>query len=391
MSIRVEGPAASPIEAVQAIRDRVRAFSEEIESERRIPASLVRELSSAGLFRMFSPSELGGAQSDPFTAMRSIEALSQADGSVGWCLLVATNAAWFVNAYFERAFMREIYAQNPDLIVAGSGKATGRAVAVNGGYRVSGEWGFASGCTHSDWMMGCAKVYDGDAPRMLPSGAAETIHFLMPSADWEIIDDWYVSGLRGTGSHTVALRDVFVPKEHLGAPGAEPRRTEPLYRLPLVALASMFGSVALGIARTAIDALVELAVEKTPTYVGRRLREQAGVQVHVGQAEALLRSGRAFLHGLVGEIWETVKAGDTPTKDQRALMLLAATHATASASQAVDLMYAAGGASSIFPKYRLERAFRDVHTVTQYFLVQSVNYEAVGRTMLGLDSGVTYL
>jgi indole-3-acetate monooxygenase len=167
-----------------------------------------------------------------------------------------------------------------------------------------------------------------------------------------------------------------------------PVQTGPLYRLPFLALlASMLPAVTLGIARGAIEAITKLATDKIPTASRSLLRERAMVQVQVAQAEAILRSGRAFLFEAVADAWAEVVAQPPISLEQHALLRLAATHAAMCATQAVDLMYQAGGGSSVYTSSRLERAFRDVHVAAQHLAIATAVYQPVGRVLLGLDPG----
>jgi alkylation response protein AidB-like acyl-CoA dehydrogenase len=203
------------------------------------------------------------------------------------------------------------------------------------------------------------------------------------------VDTWSVGGLRGTGSNDFVVDDVFVPAERTFTFGDRPVQPGPLYAFPLFALLTpTIGAVALGIARGAIDALGDLAVHKIPTGFSEPLRYHSRIQAAVARAEAKLQSARAFLVQTFDAAWRDVSEGRPLTLHQRVLLRLAAVHASDSAAEAVDLMYAAGGSSAIYTKNPLERAFRDIHVVTHHVMVQPVQYEAVGSALLGLDASV---
>jgi alkylation response protein AidB-like acyl-CoA dehydrogenase len=386
---RSTGP--NPAELVaraQSLAPLIWASREQSERERQLPTSLVEAMAAADLFRMWVPRSLGGAEADIATALRVIEEVSRVDGSAGWNLAVGVGQA-VTSAYLPVEVAREVFGQRPGAPTAGSIVAKGPAVAAvtDGGYRVSGRWGFASGSMHAAWfMVGCV-VMEGDAPRLGPDGAPAPHMMVLPRADIEVIDTWHVGGLRGTGSHDIAAHEAFVPAARsFPLLTSRPREAGTLYRLPLSLLGVSLAPVATGIARAAIDALERLATEKTPAGTRVLLRERTMVQVSTARAEALLRAGRAFLFEMVAEAWEAAAAGELPVR-QRALLRLAATHAVSSAARAVDLVYEAGGGSSIYETSPLERCFRDIHTVTQHVAIAPASYEPAGRVLLGMDPG----
>jgi indole-3-acetate monooxygenase len=229
----------------------------------------------------------------------------------------------------------------------------------------------------------------GDEPIQGPHGAPETRLLLFPAAEVEILDTWHTAGLRGTGSHDWTVTNLFVPAGRaIEFDVTAPYEQGTLYAFPLFAtLAVSKAAVALGIARHAIDALTELAQAKTPAGQPSLLRERTAVQADVARAEALVRAARAFLYALIAEVWADVAAGRPATLQQRALLRLAAVDGVVRAAQAVDLMYNAAGATSIYESSPLERCFRDVHVVTAHTIVQQHGYELAGKVLLGLAPG----
>jgi indole-3-acetate monooxygenase len=388
MAIETARAAPAPLEVARALAPRIRARADEIEAARQLPADLVLELATAGLFKVALPEAEGGLGADIVTALRVIEEISRADGSTGWCTAMAINT-FRQSAQLAPAVRRELFFSEPIGVSAGSARERGRAVAVPGGYRVTGHWFFASGCMHSHLLHGACKVFDGDTPRLRPNGDQEVrIAFFHPKSRARIIDNWNVSGLRGTGSHDIAVDDLFVPDEHtFSALDRRARVTGPMNRIHGFDLAGCgFCCVGLGVARAAIDAFVELATVKTPRSSSELLRERVMVQAQVGEAEALLRSGRALLFDVVEEMWQTALAGAVITERQRSDLRLAMTHAAQNAARATHMVCVAAGTTSIFASSPLERYARDAEVVTRHNQLQFVNYEAVGRTMLGLES-----
>lgn len=386
-------PVASLVDAARALQPRILELREEIDRGRTLPPALVEEFRRAGLWRMTTPAGLGGHELALPEFMRVIEEVSTADGSAGWTLMIGASTGTLLAALPERV-ARELMDGDGDVIGAGSLVPRGKAVAVEGGYRVSGRWPFTSGCRHAAFFMNGCVVFDGETPRMGPGGVPVAVLALLPAADCQVLDNWHVSGLRGTGSNDTAVQDYFVPAERTGPlfVAVEPQHPGTLYRFPMISfLAVEVAPVALGIARSAIDAVVELAGAKTPTGQTSLLRERSATQAAVARAEALVRAGRAFLYGTVQEAWEAVGAGAELSLAQRALLRLAATYAVRAAAEAVDLMYETGGATSIYETSPLERAFRDVHALTQHIIVQPPTFELAGKVFLGMELGPALL
>jgi alkylation response protein AidB-like acyl-CoA dehydrogenase len=385
MTTALSAESQSILERVREMEPLVSSLRDQMETERRMPAALVQAMSERRLFHLLAPKSLGGLEADPMTFMLVIEEVSRMDGSAGWNLMIGSGVSLFAG-FMEEHAAREVFGA-PDSIMAGAVAPTGRARPEDGGYRVDGKWSFGSGIHHASWVGGNSLIFDGDAPR-LENGVPEIRIMMVPARDVEIHDVWHVSGLRGTGSQDFTMTNVFVPKERsLQLFTAQPVHDGPLYRMPPTAFTSQIALVPLGIARGAIDALVELATTKVPMRIGSQtpLRERPMAEAAVARAEALLGSARAYFIEAQDEVWETVKAGDEPTLEQRAKLRLATCNAAAASAQAVDLAYQTGGASSIFQQSRLQRCFRDIHTATQHMAVAPDGLEDVGRVLFGLQ------
>jgi len=380
--------APAPLEIARALAPRIRERADEIEAGRQLPPDLVMDIAQAKLFKVAISEEEGGLGADILTALQVIEEIARADGSTGWCLAMGINA-FRQSAQFAPEVRRKLFHSDPIGVSAGSANPRGRAVAVPGGYRVTGHWFFASGCMHSSLLHGACKVFDGDTPRLRPNGDQDVrIAYFCPKSDARIIDTWNVSGMRGTGSHDIEVNELFVPEEHtFSAMDRRARVTGPMNRMHGFDLAGCgFCCVGLGVARAAIDEFAELAQVKVPRSSSELLRDRPLVQARIGEAEATLRSGRALLFDTVAEMWRTVLAGDYVTERQRSDLRMAMTHAAQSAAKATHMVCATAGTTSIFTSSPLERYARDAEVVTRHNQLQFVNYEAVGRTMLGLES-----
>ncbi len=371
------------LETARAFRPRIIAQRDLIEASRRLPEDLTRELADAGFFRIYLPEVYGGLDLPPVEAIAIFEELARADASVAWCV-------WNGNTHWTAAQLspeaaRTIHA-DLDVVTANSTRASGQAQVVADGYCVSGRWSLVSGCELAAWMVLLCIVHEDGKPRPTPDGAPETRFMLLPATACEIIDTWTAGGLRGTGSHDVLVRDVFVPSAY-GSAFTDPHiLPEPRYRIPAFSrVIPGLGAMALGIARTAVETLTELSVDKQLQRSAQILRENHGAQIRVSQAESLVRSARLYLFDSLAQLWSVVtKTGEAPM-EARAQVRLAASHAVASAVQAVDLMYTAAGASALYTSSPLERAFRDVHAITQHIGVHPRVLETTGRVLLGLE------
>jgi alkylation response protein AidB-like acyl-CoA dehydrogenase len=371
------------LRAARALRPVISAARERVEADRRPPHDLVAELARKGFFRLFLPRAYGGLDLTPAQGLEMLEELARADASVAWCVWNG-NTHW-VAAQLSAETMGVIH-QDADMVTANSTRASGKAEATGDGYRVSGRWSLVSGCELGRWMVLLCTVQADGKPRLTPSGAPETRFALLPSTACEIVDTWTVGGLRGTGSHDVVVRDALVPAAFTAGFFDPFALSETRYRYPpFCRVIPGLGAMTLGIARTAIASLTELAADKQLQRSAQILRENHGAQRRVAEAEALVRSARLYLFDAVGKLWSVVtETGEAPIA-LRADVRMAAWHAVFSAAQAVDLMYSAAGASALYTSSPLERAFRDIHAITQHIGVHERVMETAGRVLFGLE------
>ena len=388
------------LDAARALRPTIAAQAEQIERNGELPESLVDALAAAGLFTMLVPRELDGAQVDPETCLRIIEEVSRADGSVGWCLHVGTSCSLSAGWLAPDA-AREIWTGHPRVSLSGSATSFGTAMAVDGGYRVSGRWGFASGCKHATWIIGTVNVYEDGVHRIGPNGQPESLFAFLPSEDCQILDTWDVTGMRGTGSHDFVVEGAFVP-ERLMLPrsyAVAPWSSGPLYAFGggavpaangVVAASSPWvgqaapgmAAVALGIARGALDAFAELAAVKVPTRRDALLRDDPIVQTLFGRSEAKVRAARAFLFETVADVWRTVVASGAGTSDGQAMIRLASVHAAETAVEVVEALWRAAGTSAIVVGSPFERRLRDVMVASQNVSISPMHIAGTGRVLL---------
>ena len=358
--------------------------AERSERERRLAPEVVEAMRRADLFRLCVPSEIGGAEATPRALVESVETLARADGSAGWCLAVMATSG-VLGGYLDEEAAREVYGE-AGTTVGGVFAPRGRAVAEGGELDVTGRWPFASGSPFCDWLMGGCITEIGEGPPQLRL-------VLFPRDEVETHDTWTVSGLCATGSHDISVAGVRAPVSRSAAViGTAPRHPGALYAFPLFGLLAVaIAGVALGIARGAMDDLLDLAGAKTPEGSRRKLAERAAVQADTARAEASLRSARALLMDELDRGYAVAEAtGETGTEVRMSLRL-AATHAVRTAAGVVDTCYELGGGSSIYARSPLQRRFRDVHVATQHMLISPSTWELTGRLLLGLETDTSQL
>jgi alkylation response protein AidB-like acyl-CoA dehydrogenase len=372
--------ATSTLEATRAIAPIIDEHLEAIERDRLFPKAVVGALIDAGVFRMLVPRSLGGTELDPVSVCEVVEELSTHDGAVGWCGAVGASGGLF-GGLLPRAGAAEIYADR-DVVLAGQFRPGGTATQADGGYRVTGRWPFASGIMHSQWLMGgCQIVERGGA------ATGEARLMFLRREDATVIDTWDVGGLRATGSHDFEVKDIIVPASRTVSFADPPVEPGPLYSMPSIAMfATMIASVPLGIARHAIEAFKRLGgVKKSMFSQGLLLQQSAVAQAQLGEAEAYLRAGRAFLFESLRSAWALAQRGERLSWHDRGLLWLSATQAVTQALHAVDLVYRAGSSASVYTSTRLERCLRDIRTAAQHVTVMTPNYEVAGQLFFGAD------
>ncbi len=386
--VAVAGDRPDPRDRARALIPLIRECADEAERERHLPERVAAAMAAAGLYKISAPRDVGGEECDPRTQIETIEIIAGGDGATGWNLMIGIENMGFLGAALARETARKLYADD-SLIVSGALNPLGRATPVAGGYQVSGQWPFASGCHNAGWFWGQCIVMDGDAPAENPGGGPVLREMLIARDDFEILDTWHVSGLRGSGSHDVLATDAFVPNERVTAamqggmlPGDG---AGTLHRFPpFNRLAYNKVGVATGIAQAAIDHFAALASEKQPRGSRKLLREKVSVHLAFAEAVAILGAARAFVFEAVDDVWRVVDAGREATPDQRMGVHLACSRACTEAVRSVEILYAAAGTTANFVDCPLDRCLRDVRVVPQHIMVSPQWQETAGRVLLGL-------
>jgi alkylation response protein AidB-like acyl-CoA dehydrogenase len=382
---RLDG--GEPIARARELAPMLRECADEAERNRRLPERAAEAMALAGLFRVAAPRRLGGAEAEPEEQIETIEIVSAADGSVGWNLMIGIEVLGFLGAALDHGFASKLF-DDPGLIISGALNPVGVATPVPGGYRVSGKWPFASGCDNAHYFWGQCQVREenGNPPS---DGSPQLREALLARDEFEILDTWHVSGMRGSGSHDVTANDIFVPDERMTAVMFDrPKEEGTLFRLPpFTRLAYNKVGVSTGIARSAIDQFVKLAATHRRRASGSDLRDRSDVQLAVAEAETRLRSARAFVLDSVAKVWDATAADREVSAESRALVHLACSNAAAQSIRAVDLVCEVAGTAAIFESGPLERCQRDVRVVLQHITVSPQWNGNAGRVLLGMPSG----
>jgi alkylation response protein AidB-like acyl-CoA dehydrogenase len=355
----------------------VRAARDDAERLRQTPPALAAEITKAGIYQMYLPASAGGPETPPLVAFRVVEELSRVDGSVGWCAMIATALSLNVGR-LPAEVARELAGSPADYRGAGSARPGGRAWPVEGGYRVKGQWNFASGIQNANWLYATCVMQGGDKPVLRA--------MWVPREQVTIVDTWQTMGMRGTGSQDFTVDDVFVPERRSRLSDSPPCETGPLFhpRAWYVHLWTPSAANALGIARGAIDALTEIAATEASTMSANLLRDRPRVQERLAEAEAIVNAARAFVFDAVGRLWGTLCAGQEPTDREIAQGRLSLVHAMHESVRAVDKVFHAAGTNAIYNRLPLERAFRDVHVAVQHAAALPGYFESAGKVLLGL-------
>ena len=374
------------LDAARALAPLVEADADAADQQCTLTRRTVDAFVEHGLHAIALPRELGGAEADFDTQIAVYEEISRADGSAGWCLMAGAVSSAFAAAYMGDAAVREMFEGRTGVIHAGQLAPRGMAEREAGGYRVNGQWSFGSGCAHSAYILGsCMEMADGQPLIHEASGLPEMLVVCLPREKVELLDNWNVMGLRGTGSFDYAIADRHVPAEYtFPLLRAEPRRGGPLYRTGIFVLtAAGHTGFALGVGRRALDEIRSIAAGKQ-RLGNALLNSQPTFQRDFARAEAQLRSARFFVLDAFGQALRLVEAGDDLTLESRALVRLATTHATEVAAQAARFAYQAAGSDALRNPSVLQRAFRDLHTGTQHIFVDDKTYTDAAQVLLGI-------
>ena len=354
---------------------------------------VIEAMHAAGMFRLLLPRSVGGAELDPVTYVQCVEAIASGDASAAWCMNQGSGCSMSA-AYLDPEWARHVFADRRAVLAWGQGPGA-KAIRAEGGWRVTGKWGFASGSRHCTWLGGHCPIFEADGTRIhRPDGKPWDATMLFRREEAQITDTWDVMGLRGTGSDSYAVTDRFIPNHLTLTRDMEAERRHPglLYRFSTMNLyAAGFAGVAMGVARGALDAFVELARDKTPALTQSALADSQVIQHQLAYNEAKLGAARLLVLKALADAQEAATTAISLPVPHRAAIRLAATFAIHQSREVVDFAYHEAGATAIFKNNPFERRFRDVHTVCQQVQGRSSHFETVGQYLLGLPFSERWL
>lgn len=351
------------------IRDR----RDEFEVKRHVPRDMVEQLKQLGVYRAHTPRCFGGDALSPSEFLKLIESISEADGSTGWVASFGSSAVYL--AALPRETLSQIYADSPDVAFAGGLFPVQPAERIEGGWRVNGLWKFASGCMGADLLGVGIGAGEGGKP----------LTAVLKPKDVDIVENWEVIGMRGTGSHDLRVKDAIVSDEWTFVRGGVPSIEEPIYQYPSIAYAAqVLAVVNLGIARAALDEVSQMAGNRAGITGAPKMAERAYLRISLAKAEASLRSARSFFYEATDSAWESILKGDGVSDDQTSILRLAATQAAREGARVVQSAYLLSGTAAIYDGHPLQRHLRDAMVVTQHAFLNESMYDGAGSVFLGV-------
>jgi indole-3-acetate monooxygenase len=367
----------------------LRATSARAEADRRLAPEAMAALIDAGVTRSLVPKSLGGLELDFVSVLTLLEELSRIDSAAGWVSSLAIEVS-AVAGLLPAEAGQEMFA-DPRAVCVGAWFPPGTAEPVQGGYRVTGQWAFGSGSNYATWFNGQVMITDHGVPRLGPDGAPHLLFVFFRAAEAEVLDNWQALGMRGTGSHDFRVTDIFVPEHRSWALGPwemqNPAYAGPAYTLGPWLIPPAQACVTLGIARAAIDDLLDLAgAGKTPSYTQTSIADRAMVQDRLARARALVDAARSYVYATARAACEYLSSAPKLDFAHSLPLALAGSFGIEASAQAVDLVHACAGSSAIRDERPFQKYFRDVHTLTQHAFSSASRYESVGKIMLGRES-----
>lgn len=386
-------PTARPSERAKGLQTLIDAHGPEIDRRREVTQEVVDALIAQDMLRLLLPKSLGGQELDLLEYCRTNEALAWADASVGWFVNQSNVSSATSAASMPHDAALKMFGNAREGLAWGARHNNSKAIRVEGGYRLTGTWGFASGGRHTRLLGAHSAVQNPDGTPHMRHGRPDDRSFVFLRSDAKIIDDWHVLGLRGTGSDSYSVADLFIPDAHAPARDVPEERREPgpLYVIGSTLLyASGFCSVAVGIARRMLDSYLELARGRHSRASPTAMARNNAIQREVGMLEGRLSGARAFLHEAASLVYDAAANG-TLDVDKRMRLRLATTWGINEATEVSIACYRAAGTPAILNSAPFERRFRDAMSASQHLQGMWPHVEMVGRHLIGTENTVQFV
>ncbi|MDO9458658.1 MAG: acyl-CoA dehydrogenase family protein, partial [Alphaproteobacteria bacterium] len=350
---------------------------------RTLAMTSVKALYDSGILNMCVPRELGGLEADPMTQTEVYEAISEMNGAAGWCLVIGATSAGMLGGMISDGALDEVFKNGRIPRASGTVFPSGLAERVDGGYRVTGRWAFGSAIHHADWVTTGAVVARDGVPVRSPSGAPQLCSICVPIKDVIVEDNWFSSGLKGTGSSHYRIENVFVPDDFLLG-GKRPPRGGPLFQLPTYGyVAACHAGFALGVAKRAMSEITSMASGKKRKLTGVKLGERGAFHKELGVMASKLTGARLFSLDILSRMWTAQNKGERMSLVEWGECRAAMTYVTEVAAEVTTFAYRYGTGAALYQSHPLQRGLRDIYTATQHGVVSDENYETLGLAMIG--------
>jgi alkylation response protein AidB-like acyl-CoA dehydrogenase len=352
---------------------------EEFRKQRYVSKDFVAQLKTLGLYRSSTPERFGGEPMPPAKFLELVERISTVDGSTGWVASFGSQLIYLGSLPLES--QAELYADGPDVVFAGALFPVQQAAPTERGFLVNGRWKFASGCMAADII--CVGIQGDDTTSGKPRGA------LVRPDRLEIVQDWDVIGMQGTGSFDLVAKDVEVDREWTFIRGGEPVIDEPLYRYPAITYAAQVLSVvSAGVARAALNFAEDVGSGRAGITGAPKLADRAYYRAGIAEAEATLRSARAYFYEAADEAWQTLVDGGDVSDEQNAHLRLSAAHLARTSAQVVHQVVSLSGTAAIYQDHPLPALLGDALVPQEHAFLSPAIYDAAGAVLMGQQATV---
>jgi alkylation response protein AidB-like acyl-CoA dehydrogenase len=370
-----ESDAAHPAAALEALLPEIRQRRKEFEKQQHISPDIIQRFKEVGVYRALVAKRFGGDEKSPAEFCQLIERIAEADGSAGWVASFGIGGVYL--AALPLATLEKLYANGPDVVFAGGIFPPQPAELVEGGFKVSGRWSWGSG------SMGAEVVGAGILPKNA-EGSGLPRMAVMPREKVQIVPNWDVMGLLGTGSHDIVVKDVVVPEEWTFVRGGAASLDTPLYRYPTLSFAAqVLTVVGLGIGRAAINEVLGMAAGRASVTGAPNLGERIYVQLEIARIEAELRAARAWFYEAIDDVWQVLLAGGTPTDHQVSMLRLSTTHASRVGADVARRAQMLSGGTGVYESSPLAAQVRDAQMITQHAFMGDITYQNAGAMLFG--------